>query len=89
MRKLINKKAEKIIAGACYFCPESDYDLLDVHRIQEGCNGGKYTSGNTVVVCSNCHRKIHSGKIVIDRKYNTTAGRPVLHYWIDGIEKWE
>ena len=88
-RKIINKIAKKHLEGKCKFCGESDYDLLDCHRIVEGSNGGKYTDKNTVVVCSNCHRKIHSGQIKILGQYTSTYARWVLHY-IDenGKEHW-
>lgn len=87
-KTLINKIIKKKSDGKCYFCPCDNYDLLDVHRIVEGADGGKYTDANTVTLCSLCHRKVHAGIIKIDRKYPTTAGRPVLHYWIDGKEYW-
>jgi len=88
-RKLtINKIVKKHCDGKCYFCPCDTYDLLDVHRIVEGSQGGKYTDFNTITVCSLCHRKIHAGLIRIDRKYFSTTGRWLLHYWIDDEEKW-
>jgi predicted restriction endonuclease len=80
IRKLFEKK--------CYFCGEDNYDLLDAHRIIPGEQGGKYNDHNILVICSNCHRKCHAGIIKIDRKYMSTTGRWVLHYWIDGEEKW-
>jgi hypothetical protein len=89
MRKprLINKQARKRIEGKCYFCDETDYDLLDVHRILEGADGGKYTNRNSLVVCCKCHRKIHAGRIRLDRRYLSTSGRWLLHYWDeDGVE---
>ena len=88
-RKLIDKVAKKKIEKKCYFCNEEDYAVLDCHRIVPGEEGGTYTDFNTVVACSNCHRKIHNGQIKIDRKYFSTSGRWILHYWIDGVEKWE
>lgn len=87
-KKLINKKVKKKVDGKCQFCAEADYALLDVHRIIEGADGGKYTSHNCITVCCRCHRKIHAGQIVIDRKYDSTTGSPVLHCWIEGEESW-
>lgn len=87
-KKLIDKQLTKHSARKCYFCPTDDYALLHCHRIVPGENGGKYTDNNTLVVCSNCHNRIHDGQIVIDRKYPTTAGRTVLHFWENGDEKW-
>ena len=57
--KIINKKNFKKYAKQCFFCEESNLSILDVHRINEGKNGGKYDSINVLVVCSNCHRKEH------------------------------
>lgn len=92
MRKpqLINKQLKKRRDGKCYFCPETNYDLLDVHRILEGSEGGKYTANNSLTVCCRCHRLIHSGAIKLDRKYLSTSGKYVLHYWDEnGVEKFE
>lgn len=88
--KKSKKQIKKLSDKNCYFCRESDYDLLDVHRIVEGKNGGKYHEMNTITVCCLCHRKIHSGKIKVFRKYTTTLGRIVLHFEDEnGEEKFE
>lgn len=79
-KTIIDKVAKKHCDKKCYFCSCDNYDLLDVHRIVEGANGGKYTEFNTLTVCSLCHRKIHAGFIKIFRKYLSTSGRWILHY---------
>jgi hypothetical protein len=84
----MDKKVKKKIDKKCYFCPESDYSLLDVHRIIEGKNRGKYTNYNTLTCCCKCHRKIHSGRIQIVGKHYSTSGRYVLHYIEDNEDKW-
>lgn len=87
--RLINKSHKKLAEKKCFFCGNDDYCTLDVHRIVPGSEGGRYTQHNTVTSCSNCHRKIHDGKIKVDRKYPSTAGW-VLHYWDeDGEEHWD
>lgn len=88
-KKLINKQAAKHYAKKCYFCEVDDYACLNVHRIVPGEQDGIYSDFNTVVVCANDHARIHSGEIQIDRKYLSTSGKWVLHYWINGEEKWE
>jgi len=70
----------------CCFCGESDYDLLDSHRVLPGSEGGKYRRGNSLTTCSNCHRKIHSGRIVVLGKHLSSAGMVVI-YLEDGREK--
>lgn len=89
IKKLINKKAKKHMAGKCKFCDCNTYEFLDVHRIVEGQDGGKYTDQNTVVVCRKCHQKIHEGKIEIKGQYHSTSGNLVLHFFIDGKEYYE
>lgn len=86
--KLIDKKSKKKADGECKFCGESDYAVLDVHRIVPGEEGGRYTEHNTVTVCACCHRRCHDGQITIDRKYYSSKGW-LLHYWKDGHEYWE
>ncbi len=85
----MDKKVKKLIDKQCYFCGENDYALLDLHRILEGSKGGKYNSFNTLTTCSNCHRKVHAGRIKILGKHYCTNGRYVLNF-IDenGEEKW-
>lgn len=89
MKKLINKINKKKFEGKCYFCDVNDYAQLNVHRIIPGEDGGKYTDHNTIVVCANHHAQIHDDQIIIDRKYNTTSAKTVLHFWENGVEKWE
>lgn len=72
----MDKKLKKKSQGHCTICKESDYNLLDCHRINPG---SKYTKWGTLTLCSNCHRKVHSGSIEIIGKYNSTKG-PILIY---------
>lgn len=72
--KTINKKAYKKIAGCCRVCKTDLYELLDVHRIFPGSDGGRYIESNVVCLCSNCHRKNHAGLLTIDRWYYSTGG---------------
>ena len=82
------QQREKRACRKCQICGEDDYDLLDAHRILEGANGGKYTQSNILVTCSQCHRKIHSGRIEILGKHFSTSGSYVIHFLEDGVEKW-
>jgi hypothetical protein len=85
VRKYSKQQLCKRLAGHCFFCKEADYALLDAHRIIEG---GVYHPDNILVTCASCHRRIHAGEIVIDRKYLATNGKQVLHYWRNGKEFW-
>lgn len=89
MGRKSKKQIKKLFDKRCYLCGEDDYDLLDVHRILEGKDGGEYHEMNTVTVCCLCHRKIHAGKIKVLRKYTTTLGKVLLHYvGEDGVERY-
>jgi hypothetical protein len=89
MKKHINKKVKKRIDKKCCFCKCDDYIFLNVHRIIPGKDGGKYTSGNSLTVCSFCHTKIHAGRIVILGKRLCTNGHYVVHFTENGEEKFE
>ena len=80
--KQIRKKSE----GKCRCCGEDNYDLLDVHRIKEGKDGGAYSYWNTVVICTSCHRKQQAGQIKIVAWLNSTAGRLLQWFDEDGVE---
>jgi len=87
MRRYNRRTIKKLKEGRCFFCAESDLKLLDNHRIVPGSQGGKYHWLNILVVCAKCHRKIHCGRIWVDRKYHSTAGM-IVHFWEDGEEHW-
>ena len=87
-KKLINKVAKKKFEGRCCLCGIDDYAVLDCHRIVPGEDDGIYSEHNCIVTCANCHRRIHDGQIVIDRKYYSSSGKCILHLWEDGVEKW-
>lgn len=80
------KELRKKINNKCLFCGEADKNVLDVHRILPGKDGGKYTLPNTVRCCANCHRKCHSGEIEIKGWYFSTKGM-VLHCFKNGKEE--
>lgn len=89
MRRIINKQIKKKIDKKCYFCEVDDYACLNCHRIIPGSENGRYTEHNTICCCANCHAKIHDGQIKIDRKYYSTSGKWVLHFWENDKEKWK
>lgn len=86
-RYLSFQEKQKRRAGKCVICGETDYTLLDCHRIIPGEEGGIYSEKNTAVLCANCHRKSHAGRIVFEGKWKSTSARWVIYYKEDGIEK--
>lgn len=86
MKRLINKKLYKKINNKCRICGVNQYELLDVHRICPGEQGGEYIKGNVVCLCSNCHRQVHNGLIKIIGWVKSTNG-DLLHIIKDNEEK--
>ena len=85
--KTIQKQEYTHTAGHCRICKNPAYEVIDVHRIQHGSKGGKYTYNNVVALCANCHRLVHDEKkIVIDRWYFSTAGY-LLRIIDNGVER--
>lgn len=37
----------------------------DRHRLLMGSDGGEYSKGNVIILCPNCHRLLHKGKLTI------------------------
>lgn len=84
-KRYTRQQKKKLLDKKCFLCGESNYDLLDAHRITEG---GTYHDTNVVVLCSNCHRRTHSGEVKFDRKYYSTSGNWIVHMFVRGNEHW-
>ena len=80
-KPFISKKSFKQRANKCHICGENKYELLDIHRIKAGAEGGKYEEPNCVSICTSCHRKHHANIITIKQWYNSTKGK--ILYYID------
>lgn len=86
--KTIDKKAYKKSHGKCAICGLDLYETLDVHRWKvEGKDGGKYTRGNSLVLCANHHRMVHANMIEIEGVYESTAGPVIIYYDENGEEQ--
>ena len=82
----LGKKAFKRRHKECRICGEDTYELLDVHRI---IHGGKYSNSNCACICTNCHRKHHSGLIDIKGWFNSTKGKLLLYIDEDDNEQFK
>ncbi len=86
MRKRYTKQQlKKRLDGECFLCKEDKYELLDAHRIVEG---GTYHPINVVTMCAKCHRRVHCGEVKFDKKYTSTTGKVMLHWWLGDKELW-
>lgn len=63
----------------CNICNEKVN--LDNHHIQSSCYGGPNVNWNKCKICPNCHRKTHTGLIIIEGWFASTSkkGRILIH----------
>lgn len=61
---------------SCYICDKSpETNLLHMHRIISGKDGGEYTEDNVVLVCIGCHKKAEGlSKYELDERRNANLG---------------
>ena len=59
---------------------------LEVHHIKFRSNGGTDDEENLITLCEDCHKKIHKGEIVLDRKPKKMNLKHVTHMSI--IRSW-
>lgn len=85
MRK---QKLIKLYDGECHICGENKYELLDVHRIVPGRDGGTYNLINGITLCVMCHRKVETQIIKIIGRYPSTLGYRLLLIEEDGVQRW-
>lgn len=78
------QQRRKLYFSRCQICGNSDYAVLDCHRIVPEL--GYKNPLNTVVLCCLCHRRVHDGQIEIKRKYESSKGR-VIHCIVSGVEE--
>lgn len=85
-RRVRVQTARKRFSGKCFFCPCSDYEALQCHRIVPGADGGEYVFENTLCLCATCHCKVTAGTIkVFARRYGTSGS--YIHCILDGKEQ--
>lgn len=56
----------------CEIC--SEILTCDSHHIHSLSKGGNDTTYNRCKICPNCHRKVHTGVIIIEGNFRTTNG---------------
>ena len=64
VKKLSKKKKEllkEFVDFRCEICgiEENKNNVLTIHRIKRGKNGGLYSLNNIKIVCNKCHKLIH------------------------------
>ena len=88
-----SKYNNNVVVYECHLCGSTDkvchISNLETHHInfQKDCENGlvknkkhlsKNSEANLVVLCNECHDKIHAGKIILDKYVMTSKGRTLL-----------
>lgn len=61
--KCTNQLRQKLIERSNGICELCGIEVGEyVHRKQRGSNGGKYNESNCVLLCSKCHKMVHSNE---------------------------
>jgi predicted restriction endonuclease len=65
----------KLIKNKCEVCGERNKSVLDAHHVIPK-NDKRSTDklDNLICVCSNCHRRIHRGEVILEGRYSTSVG---------------
>jgi len=70
----------KINKEKCEVCGEKNKNVLDAHHVIPRSDPKSTDKANNLIcLCSNCHRRTHNLEIVIEGRYNTTAG--LVWFW--------
>ena len=76
----IPKRLRKAINGSgtkpCDIC--KNVEILEEHHIQGRDIPNANHPSNICSICSNCHTKIHYGKIVVEGWFQSTEGKELL-----------
>ena len=64
-KRIVNKKLLKDKKGMCEICHR--YTQTEKHHIKTKGSGGDDSEDNLIEVCRNCHTKIHTGEIKINK----------------------
>lgn len=88
VRKIIQKWLQEIKKTGCILCNEKEICCIDFHHlydkkyeVRELLSSYRLTQAvaeinKCVLLCANCHRKVHKYEIQIDKKYLCNVQRP-------------
>ena len=64
----------------CEIC-HGKFKSIDKHHITSRSYGGSNLKSNLANLCCNCHRKVHTGEIIIEGKFPSTGenGLTLIH----------
>ena len=60
----------------CEICNKNR--ILESHHIKSRSKGGKDTKSNKCDICSNCHKLIHYGLLIVEGRFDCTSGNIVI-----------
>jgi DNA mismatch repair protein MutS len=90
LQNKVSRYNSKVVIDHCEICGDRESKgQYEVHHInfQKDCENGfvknkdhisKNSEANLVVLCENCHTKLHQGKIKITQKIKTSTGNKII-----------
>jgi len=81
MKKSARKALNRSGQNECQVCEEGH--ILVEHHIRGRDIPSANNPSNLCNICSNCHRLIHEGKIIVEGHFQTTAGKELLWHSVD------
>lgn len=88
-RKPVSKTTEKLIyqqAGSrCSFCGFGEIAALDIHHITYRSDNGPDDPANLILVCKNCHARVHSGAIPEAEVRRVKASQGAIIHRMPGV----
>jgi len=63
----------------CEICKRAAY--VDRHHIHSRTYGGANSASNIAELCKYCHDLVHRGKIVLEGRFQTTAGNELIYHY--------
>jgi len=81
MRKKSRKKLNRSGSAKCQICFKPQ--ILVEHHIEGRNIPNAEHPSNKCYICSNCHRRVHEGHIIIEGNFRTSNGEELLWHGAD------
>lgn len=87
--KLGMRTIKKVIAHLGLGCSNCGWNLApcDIHHVVEQCNGGSDEHSNLTLLCPNCHRLAHAGKLITFKSLEEHFSEVDVNEVFDGLSK--
>lgn len=86
-REWLEMNVRSKLKKVCEICGSKNKSTIDKHHIIPRTDPRTTDNiSNLAIICSNCHRRVHAGEIIIEGVYTTSAG--TLLFWHYSDKPW-